>query len=290
MTLEIEDHFLIPLKEGHAVTVGWPSITGARPHGITWHWTATHDLAECDRLLGGANALRRGQASAHFAIGRTRGEGVHRYVSLENQSWHAGKNQLLRWDGRPFDGPDAKGARTTIGVEIVHIGYARDEVPTGPDWILAASPDGRQELRICPWGDEQLELVIEIGRRILHRWPHIGPRNHHGHHDLCPTYKLDVVAFPFARVLRGLYGSGVPDVWTPLWTVGQRQRALAALGYRLGDELERGVWGPSSHRALRRFQARGGLAVNGLWTTFVNWGLYDLAQRWGLRLDELSAG
>ncbi len=290
MQLEIDNRFLIPLEEGHAVTSGWPPVTGSRPHGVTWHWTATTDLAECDRLLGGADALRRGQASAHFAIGRDRREGVHRYVSLENQSWHAGKNQLLRWDGALFDGPESKGARTTVGVEMVHIGYAREGVPAGPDWILAASPDGQRELRIHPWSEEQLEMVIEIGRRILRRWPHIGPRDHHGHHDLCPTYKLDVVAFPFARVLRALYGTDVPDVWTPLWTLRQRQLALEALGYRLGEEREQGLWGSASDHALRRFQVRTSLAVNGLWTTFVCWGLYDFARRWGLSLEELSAG
>lgn len=289
MQLQIDDRFLIPLQKGHAATAGWPAVTGSRPLGVTWHWTATRDLAECDRLLGGSEPQRRGQASAHLAIGRNLREGVHRYVSLENQSWHAGKNQQLRWDGRTMSREDWKGARTTVGIEMVYIGYAREGVPAGPDWIAAAAPDGSRELLIPPWNDEQIEMAIEIGRRVLTRWPHIGPCHHHGHHDLCPTYKLDVLGFPFARILRGLYGQEVPDVWSPLWTIGQRQRALVALGYRVESDLESGTWGQASDRALRRLQARCGLVENGYWTTFVSWGLYDLTQRWGLSLDELTA-
>ena len=91
----------IPLGRGHAVSRGWTKATGGRPMGVTWHWTATYDLAACDRLLGGAEPERRGQASAHYAVGRSFAEGVSRYVSLANRSWHAGVEQKLRWDGRP---------------------------------------------------------------------------------------------------------------------------------------------------------------------------------------------
>ena len=44
----------IPLGRGHAVSRGWTKATGGQPMGVTWHWTATYDLAACDRLLGGA--------------------------------------------------------------------------------------------------------------------------------------------------------------------------------------------------------------------------------------------
>lgn len=90
------DAFRIPLEEGQAVSPGWTAATGHRPVAVTWHWTATWDLAKCGRLLGGADALRRGLASAHYAVGRSFAEGVHRYVSLEDRSWHAGKNQTVR--------------------------------------------------------------------------------------------------------------------------------------------------------------------------------------------------
>ena len=290
MDFQISDRWLIPVEPGHSVTPGWPAETGGRPWGVTWHWTATLDLARCTRLLGGPEAERKGQASAHYGIGRSFEEGVHRYVTLENQSWHAGKEQRVRWDGAPFEGAADKGSRTTVGVETVHNGYARRGFPAGENWSLAWSPDGRQAMRVQPWTDEQIEMILGIGREILDRWPHIGPRDHHGHHDLCPGYKVDVSGFPFAQILRSLYNdSNLPDVWTPLWTVRGRQRALRALGHDLEGEERRGRWGPISARALRRFQRDAGLAVIDAWSTFVNWRVYEILRDGGLDLAEVAA-
>lgn len=265
---------LIPLAEGYAVTPGWPEETGGRPHGVTWHWTATWDLAECRQLLGGPNAQRRGIASAHYAVGRSREEGIDRYVLLEDRSWHAGKNQLLRWDGRPYERPEDKGARTTIGVETVNIGFAREDVSADGDWIEADTPGGAR-LLVQPWPEEQVAMMIALGRLIVERWPNIGPRDHHGHHDLCPDYKSDVTGFPFARVLRGIYpDQDVPDVWSGLWTARQRQAALVRLGYL--DEPVDDIWGPDSRAALRRFQVAEGLHPDERWTTFVSWRVTEL--------------
>ncbi|HEX8831243.1 MAG TPA: hypothetical protein VF705_08770, partial [Longimicrobium sp.] len=80
------DAALIPLEDGQAVSAGWPESIGAHPLGVTWHWTVTWDLELCRRLLGGRNAERRGEASAHYGVGRSYAEGVDRYVSLENRS------------------------------------------------------------------------------------------------------------------------------------------------------------------------------------------------------------
>ena len=117
-------------------------------------------------------------------------------------------------------------------------------------------------------------MMIAIGQEIVARWPHIGPRHHHGHHDLCPDYKVDPVGFPFARVLRGIYDDpAIPDVWTPTWIVRGRRRALAELGYGVGDG---GLWTPACDAALRDFQSRHALAPNGRWSTFVGWKLWDV--------------
>ena len=191
MTFHIEESCLIPLRSGQAVTRGWPAAIGRMPLGVTWHWTVTRDLALCRRVLGGANAERRGAASAHYGVGRSFAEGVDRYVSLENRSWHAGINQLYRWDGRPLEDPSYKGSRSTIGVETVHMGHSTPGMPAAHGWIDAASPLGRK-MRIQPWTEEQVAMMIAIGKEIIDRWPNIGPRDHHGHHDLCPTYKVDV--------------------------------------------------------------------------------------------------
>ena len=272
----IRDDHRIPPTAGQAVDRGWTAATGHRPLAVTWHWTATADLAECTRLIGGANAERKGLASAHYAVGRDFSEGVERYVSLDDRSWHAGRRQALCFDGRPLLSDDDKGARTSIGVETVHLGYARPGVEVGADAIVADTVDGARRLRVEPWGPEQVEMMIAVGREIVARWPHLGPRVHHGHHDLCPGYKVDVAGFPFARVLSGIYATPIADVWTPTWTVSGRRRILRRLGYPTA--VVEGPWTRLDDLALRRFQTSVGLPPNGLLTTAVAWALYDATQ------------
>ncbi len=285
MTVPIRDDYLLPLEPDQAVRRGWRTATDREPKGVTWHWTATWDLETCTRLLGGPNPLRKGKASAHYGVGRTLGEGIDRYVALENQSWHAGKNQTLRWDGRPCT-QDFKGSRATIGVETVNIGYARQGVEAGDQWIDAATTNGKHVWRIQPWTDEQIEMMIQVGKEIVRRWPQIGLHDHHGHHDVCPGYKEDVAGFPFARVLRGIYDNpSIPDVWTDLWLPINRQRALVALGYDLGQSGPNGDgadgdWGRLSDAALLSFQEDPEAVANGMWTTFTCWDIHDaLADR-----------
>jgi N-acetyl-anhydromuramyl-L-alanine amidase AmpD len=282
------DTALIPLEDGQAVSAGWPQSIGAHPLGVTWHWTVTWDLELCRRLLGGRNAERRGEASAHYGIGRSFAEGVDRYVTLENRSWHAGKSQSLRWDGRALGSPDYKGSRSTIGVETVSIGYATTPGMAEDDWIRAATPDGKP-IRVQPWTDEQVVMMVEVGREIVARWPHIGPGDHHGHHDICPGYKVDVSGFPFARVLAGIYPHhAIADHWTPTHTVLQRQRALLAAGIDLGPFGADGSWGPGSLGALKRFQDAHGLVVNGHWSTFVSRRLAEVLAGRGIDLAEAA--
>lgn len=274
---------LIPFAPGQAVGRGWTSVTDRKPVGVTWHWTATRDLALCRSVLGGPNAERRGEASAHYGIGRTFEEGVDRYVSIEDRSWHAGINQTLRWDGKPLLDRRFKATRTTIGVETVCIGFARGGVQGGDDWIVAADPPGKHVMRVQPWTEDQLTMMIAVGKEIVTRWPHIRFRDHHGHHDICPGYKQDVAGFPFAAVLRGIYDTpGIPDIWTPLQSPLQRQNALDELGYDLGRTGPDGDWGRFSDAALRRFQRENGMVEDGMWTSFVNWKIYDEMTRRGL--------
>ncbi|CAE7340480.1 unnamed protein product, partial [Symbiodinium pilosum] len=269
-----EQDFLIPLRPGHAVGRGWTAATERRPMGVTWHWTAGSTLAGCRATLGGESPAQKGVASAHYGIGRSFAEGIDRYVALDNRSWHAGKNQTLRWDGQPSTNA-TKGARATIGIETVNVGFGRPGVAHGDDWLLATTPNGKHVRQVQPWTDEQLEMCIQIGKEVVARWPHIRPEDHHGHHDLCPGYKEDVIGFPFARVLRGIYDDpGIVDVWTPFRLPAQRQRALVTLGYDLGplgpagDGVD-GDWGRLSDAALLAFQAERGLVDDGMWTSFV---------------------
>ena len=204
------------------------------PGGLLGIGPATYSLLTCNRLLGGANAQRMGIASAHYAVGRNLDEGVSQYVALTNRSWHAGRFQRLRWDGRPSTN-ETKGARACIGIETVSLGFERKGVQADSDWIEAAIPSGRQVLRVQPWTDEQIVMMATVGKEVIARWPRVGPRDHHGHHDLCPTYKRDVVGFPFARVLRAIYDNhNLPDVWSEVWLPEGRQRALYDLGFEPG--------------------------------------------------------
>ena len=270
---------MIPLERGQAVAQGWTSATGSRPIGVTWHWTATWDLTTCRRILGGANALRKGSASAHFGVGRSRAEGVDQYVSFDNRSYHAGAGQTLEQDGRPLRSRTFIGARTTIGIETVNVGYARRGIPAQSDWLPALSPNGRQEMLIQPWPDEQVDMMIELGRMLVAKFPHIRPEDHHGHSDICPGRKVDPIAFPFARVLTGIYDRPIEDVWTPFLQAEGRQRALSLLGYNLGPWGVAGDWGRVSQAALEEYQGDLGLAEDGFWTLGVSRSVYsDLKQ------------
>ena len=291
MSFAVHD-FLIPLTPDQAVSPGWTAHTGRRPLGITWHWTATWDLALCRRVLGGRNAERKGEASAHYAIGRTFAEGVDRYVTLANRSWHAGKRQLCRYDGTPFtDKPAQKGSRTTVGVETINIGPARPGVAARPEWLRVAATNGRSIVRVQHWTDQQLEMIVAIGREIVATFPNIRPRDHHGHHDICPGYKDDVIGFPFALVLRGIYpNETIPDVWTPTSFPAQRQRILIELGHDLGSTGADARWGQKSDNALLAFQRMHGLEPTGHWSTFVSWKAFDLLKAAGKDLATVAQG
>lgn len=295
LPFQISDQHMIPVADGQAVNRGWLA-PGGKPVGVTWHWGVVRTLRVLTDVIGGAKAERKGEASAHYGIGRTFAEGVHRYVSLENGSWHAGKHQTLRWDGRPLAESGFKATRSTIGIETVHLGAAVDGIKAGPDWISTATPKG-VSIKVQPWTDQQIQMCIVVGQEIARRWPQIGPDDHHGHHDICPVdtagnaYKIDVVGFPFAKVLRGIYPDrNITDVWTPLETVRQRQRALIAMGFDLGRAGADGAWGKRSRDALSLFQRQHGMVINGLWSTYVSRKMHAALADDGRVLADVTAG
>lgn len=287
LAFPFSNRLAIPLESGQPVGRGWRARHGYRPTGVTWHWAACPTLRILDLVLGGRRTggrVPRGGASAHYGIGRTFDEGVSRYVGLEDRSWHAGRGQTLRWDGLPYTVSDDKGARCGVGIELVSMGHDYD----GDDGVKVAGTKG-DRLEVQPWSDDQVAMAIEVGREIVIRWPHLRPEDHHGHHDLCPGYKLDVVSFPFARVLEGIYGEDVRDVWTPLWSARGRQRVLIALGYDLGRWGADGAWGRVSQAALLAFQRDRELPVNGHWTTSVHRAVDRALADAGLDLAQVAA-
>ena len=175
---------------------------------------------------------------------------------------------MYRWDGLKCTSP-FRGTRTTIGIETVHIGYARKGVPAGGDWVTVADVANKNEFLIPPWPEEQIKMMIQVGKEIQQRWPEITWKDHHGHHDICPVYKADVLGFPFAEVLRGIYNdSSIPDVWTPFLTIEGRQEALVRLGYNIGSAGVDGYWGRMSDAAFEQLEKDLGLPGDGYWTTF----------------------
>jgi N-acetyl-anhydromuramyl-L-alanine amidase AmpD len=119
-------------------------------------------------------------------------------------------------------------------------------------------------------------MMIEIGKEIVSKYPNIGVRDHHGHHDICPGYKEDPsFLFPFAEVLGGIYDQCIPDVWSPFLDIEPRQKALVILGYDLGKYGADGDWGRMSDAALKKFQKDHEMVVNGYWSSFVCWKVYD---------------
>jgi len=286
---------MIPVEDGQAVSTGWP-FTGGKPNSVTWHWTATTTRRACDIVLGGKNAYRKpqwdsekkrwtGGASAHYCIGRSEKEGISQYISLENRSWHAGVNQTLRWDGRPVkaNGQLLTATRTSIGIETVTVGYERDGFKSDETWLTTYSPGGRKMV-VQSWTEEQIDMMIFIGREIVKKYPNIGYLDHHGHMDICPGFKDDCsFAFPFARVLSGIYDVNIPDVWTAFDSIINRQKALRKLGYSITVD---GIWGRMSEAALRKFQTDRNATPNGVWTTFVCWEVYFALLDKGYSLDE----
>lgn len=283
------DH-LIPLEKGQAVNRSWPDVHQNQPKGVTWHWSAGGSLAGLRATIGGSKAARKGEASAHYGVGRTYKEGVDRYVGVENRSWHAGKNQLHRWDGDALSGDDDKATRSTIGIETVGVGPAGGTIKAQPDWIPVWAATCKHALLVQPWPEEEIHMMIAVAREIQAAWPHLTWRDHHGHEDLCPSYKQDVAGFPFARVLRAVYGAEVPDLWTSLRTLQGRQRVLMALGYELGRSGADGDWGSKSQTALQAFQKACGLPQTPYWTTFVAQRAWDELHARGISLEAVAVG
>lgn len=289
----IDTSWMLPTNVGgHAVsTAGWIYTNGS-PTSVTWHWTATTTRASCDRTLGGKTPSRKGVASAHYCVGRTKQEGISQYVRLEHRSWHAGANQSVRWDGKSasINGQFLSGSRASIGVETVNIGFDRKEVPKQSDWIETYDTSGKTKMWIQPWTNEQIDMMIFVGKEIVKKYPNIKYLDHHGHHDICPGYKQDCsMAFPFAKVLSGIYDEEIPDVWTIFRAIKPRQRALELLGYNLGTYGADGDWGTISDRALKKFQETKGLFPNGQWTTFVCWEIYFTLLNAGYSLEDVES-
>lgn len=280
--------YYIPLYKGHAVSPDWTSATNHKPMGVTWHWTAMRTLKDSRGVLQGGAGGVKSRVSAHYCVGQNFKEGVDRYVRLTDRSWHAGIEQKIRWDGKKSTNT-TKGSRACIGIETAHIGYARPGHPAQPGWKDYVDTNCRSIWTIPDWPSEQFEMMVAVGKEILGKWPHIPWQHHHGHHDICPGYKQDVIGMRFADLLRAIYDdNSIPDIWSPLWTTVARQRVLIALGYDLGSWKDDGHWGDFSQAALRDFQKDSDAVVVPYWTTFTCQDAYAALKAKGKDLDTVA--
>jgi len=142
------------------------------------------------------------------------------------------------------------------------------------------------------FNDKQYAALIRLGIAMTDLFPLIGgktadfprvqkkithntlakPKKHRGFicHYHASRNKIDPIAFDHQRFLNGVRGDN-PNARTTFkftstltlenWV--ERQNALIALGYNPGDVD--GVFGPTTKRALRRFQRDNGLISDGIW-------------------------
>ena len=208
-----------------------------------------------------------------------------RYAGVDRVTHHAGAGVLRRINGAEAT-PITKHSGgyyrhlgnyntsyNSVGIETCNFGYARRSRQTGKTTVAAKAdwpyiipkhgrtvtnwrnkgkgvPSSRKWWRIEPWPPEQIALCIYLGKHIVSELPHITMRNHHGHHDTCPIRKIDIIGFPFARVLRSVYPDEiVPDVWSHFLvsvnrgndrrtTTHPRQLALLQFNYEMGNSTD----------------------------------------------------
>ena len=255
---------------------GQPAEDG--PSAITWHWTAGWNVyGNSDSptgSLGPDSDAGRSVASAHYSVGRSfdrvthrskkisRREGTVQLVSLDDRSGHAGGDSggARYVNGARYDNSTHQGRRSSVGIEVTYIanvvnqagGFLHNTTYSDPFVEVTPHQARHPDHRLLPtWSLEQIAMCINVGSEILERWDVevLGPRQHHGHHDINPWKKHDPIGFPFARVLRALYPDQIiPDVWGIFWeTWSSRARAIENLGYTdaVTDDSD-DVWGNGS--------------------------------------------
>ena len=239
--------------------------------------------------------------------------GIMRYAGVDRVTNHAGVGVERRINGAKSTSNKHKTSWNSVGIETCNVGYARIQGKwldkdkgikrtvrktthaAKPDWLYIIPKNGgkvtnwrtwkkgsknnpkkRDWWRIEPWPPEQIAMAIYLGKHIVSQLPHITMRDHHGHHDTCPQRKVDIIGFPFARVLRCVYPDEiVPDVWSQFvvsvnrgngrrTTYQSRQTALLQFNYDMKSSIDEdecthiagvdGGFGTNSKLMLKNFK------------------------------------
>ncbi len=133
------------------------------------------DLQTSLKLLLGS------EVSAHYLISDINPNHIFQLVDESKRAWHAG---ISSWQGRNHIND------TSIGVEIVNLGYIKDQQET---------------IIWYPYPSDQIESVIALCQNIIARY-NIHPTCVVGHSDIAPSRKQDPgPLFPWKQ----LYDNGV---------------------------------------------------------------------------------
>ena len=174
---------------------------------------------------------------------------IYQLVEEEDRAWHAGRSS---WLGQK----DLN--NTSIGIELVNLSGCSKSVES-----LGNSRDFYTSCDFREFDSDQVQLLIELLRGLLKRYPNIKPINIVGHSDIAPNRKIDPgPKFPW----RKLYEEGF-GIWYeksdyeyfirefaafPPSTL-EVQKKLSELGYGIDVSGEEDL---GSQLAVRAFQMR----------------------------------
>jgi N-acetylmuramoyl-L-alanine amidase len=225
-------------------------IASGRVDHLVLHFTSL-GFAESMRLLTERSGT---PVSVHYLVPESgdptyprRRLRVYRLVDEGSSAWHAGDSA--------WRGVTSLNARS-IGIEIVNRSRCV-EIDPG----LEPKTPANERCTFEDYDPAQIELVVELARRILERHPGIDPEDVVGHADIAPARRADPgPRFPW----RALHEEGI-GAWFDVETVAEYrvrfeaeppslallQRALAAYGYAVEPT---GIDDAQTRFALRAFQ------------------------------------
>lgn len=217
-----------------------PNRSGTlHPRAIMLHHTANTDFAAAVAYM----RKRSSAVSAHYVVGK-RGE-VAQLVPLSQQAWHAGLGSGIG----PI--PRNKGNTYAIGIEIVNRGDNKDPFPKAQ---LEALDD------LIAYLDKTLGKALPI----------------YDHKGYAPGRKINMRAnFPLATYQKRRAYTVAPTKYTLSRKLYLRPvvRIRGSNVRELQKELTRrkfggmhinGTFGPSTHKAVIRFQRSKGLIADGI--------------------------
>jgi|TARA_B110000238_G_scaffold133187_1_gene143544 N-acetyl-anhydromuramyl-L-alanine amidase AmpD len=172
---------------------------------------------------------------------------VHSLVPEDRRAWHAG---VSYW------GEEVGLNDRSIGIEVVN-----EFKCSGTKMAVSEIQLDEVECDFPIYSDEQIELLVELLKSILSRYPNIGPIDIIGHSDIAIMRKSDPgPSFPWQQLYEQGIGAWPDDLLKEthraqfsslLPSATMIQKALLALGYQI--EIT-GELDPQSIYALRAFQ------------------------------------